>query len=95
MITLEYMHQEAFNKLKLLTVSNRLFGLSERYVKTGLSYSVLLVVRMVKEYREGFESSYIELFQYIVNRQDKSLSPCLKRLINTSFIKIHYRIYKI
>ncbi|RNA04135.1 hypothetical protein BpHYR1_041250 [Brachionus plicatilis] len=31
------MHQEAFNKLKLLAVSNRLFELSERYVRAVLS----------------------------------------------------------
>ncbi|RNA37991.1 hypothetical protein BpHYR1_022110 [Brachionus plicatilis] len=36
-------HHEAFNKLKLLTVSNRLFELSERYVGTGLSHSIPLV----------------------------------------------------
>ncbi|RNA18852.1 hypothetical protein BpHYR1_005265, partial [Brachionus plicatilis] len=53
-------HHEAFNKLKLLTVSNRLFLLSERYVGTGLSHSIPLVVRLVKEYKEGFESRYIE-----------------------------------
>ncbi|RNA33215.1 RNA-directed DNA polymerase from mobile element jockey-like [Brachionus plicatilis] len=53
-------HHEAFNKLKLLTVSNRLFELSERYVGTGLSHSVPLVERLVKEYKEGFESRYIE-----------------------------------
>ncbi|RNA13285.1 glycoside hydrolase [Brachionus plicatilis] len=54
------MHQEAFNKLKLLTVTNRLFELSERYVRAGLNHSVPLVVRLVEEYREGFESRYIE-----------------------------------
>ncbi|RNA15933.1 hypothetical protein BpHYR1_007674 [Brachionus plicatilis] len=53
-------HHEAFNKLKFLTVSNRLFELSERYVGTGLSHSIPLVVRLVKEYKEGFESRYIE-----------------------------------
>ncbi|RNA18926.1 hypothetical protein BpHYR1_000590 [Brachionus plicatilis] len=53
-------HHEAFNKLKLLTVSNRLFELSERYVGTGLSHSIPLVERLVKEYKEGFESRYIE-----------------------------------
>ncbi|RNA26439.1 hypothetical protein BpHYR1_003773 [Brachionus plicatilis] len=42
------MHQEAFNKLKLLTVTNRLFELSERYVRSGLSRSVPLVVRLVE-----------------------------------------------
>ncbi|RNA35574.1 hypothetical protein BpHYR1_024017 [Brachionus plicatilis] len=41
-------------------VSNRLFELSERYVGTGLSHSIPLVVRLVKEYKEGFESRYIE-----------------------------------
>ncbi|RNA00927.1 hypothetical protein BpHYR1_025803, partial [Brachionus plicatilis] len=53
-------HHEAFNKLKLLTVSNRLFELSERYVGTGLSHSIPLVERLVKEYKEGFESRHIE-----------------------------------
>ncbi|RNA38584.1 hypothetical protein BpHYR1_048428 [Brachionus plicatilis] len=53
-------HHKAFNKLKLLTVSNRLFELSERYVGTGLSHSIPLVLRLVKEYKEGFESRYIE-----------------------------------
>ncbi|RNA26380.1 hypothetical protein BpHYR1_000949 [Brachionus plicatilis] len=53
-------HHEAFNKLKLLTVSNRLFELSEIYVGTGLSHSIPLVVRLVEEYKEGFESNYIE-----------------------------------
>ncbi|RNA28084.1 hypothetical protein BpHYR1_019812, partial [Brachionus plicatilis] len=52
--------QETFNKLKLLTVTNRLFELSERDVRTGLSHSVPLVLRLVEEYREGFESRYIE-----------------------------------
>ncbi|RNA38918.1 hypothetical protein BpHYR1_036155 [Brachionus plicatilis] len=55
-------HHEAFNKLKLLAVSNRLFELSERYGGTGLSHSIPLVERMVKEYKEGFES-------YILNTQ--------------------------
>ena len=53
-------NHEAFNKLKLLTVSNRLFELSERYVRAGLSHSIPLVVRLVEEYKEGFESRYIE-----------------------------------
>ncbi|RNA43528.1 hypothetical protein BpHYR1_028493 [Brachionus plicatilis] len=53
-------HHEAFNKLKLLTVSHRLFELTERYVGTGLSHSIPLVVRLVKEYKEGFQSRYIE-----------------------------------
>ena len=43
------MHHEAFNKPNLLTVSNRLFDLSERYVRAGLSYSIPLVVRLVEE----------------------------------------------
>ncbi|RNA25422.1 Sodium-coupled monocarboxylate transporter 1 [Brachionus plicatilis] len=42
-------HHEAFNKLKLLTVSNRLFELSERYVGTGMSHSIPLIERLVKE----------------------------------------------
>ncbi|RNA06227.1 hypothetical protein BpHYR1_032505 [Brachionus plicatilis] len=31
-----------------------------RYVGTGLSHSIPLVVRLVKEYKKGFESRYIE-----------------------------------
>ncbi|RNA11629.1 hypothetical protein BpHYR1_008456 [Brachionus plicatilis] len=46
------MHQETFNKLKLRTVSNRLFELSEIYVRAGLSNSVPLVVRIMEEKRE-------------------------------------------
>ncbi|RNA10458.1 hypothetical protein BpHYR1_035489 [Brachionus plicatilis] len=34
--------------------------LSERYVRVGLSHSVPLVIRLVNEYREGFESRFIE-----------------------------------
>ncbi|RNA20131.1 hypothetical protein BpHYR1_043440, partial [Brachionus plicatilis] len=40
--------------------TNRLFELSERYVRVVLSHSILLVVRLVEEYTEGFESRYIE-----------------------------------
>ncbi|RNA08263.1 hypothetical protein BpHYR1_047809, partial [Brachionus plicatilis] len=40
--------------------SNRLFELSERYVRAGLSHSVPLTVRLVEEYNKGFESRYIE-----------------------------------
>ncbi|RNA09898.1 RNA-directed DNA polymerase from mobile element jockey-like [Brachionus plicatilis] len=54
------MHHEALNKLKLLTVSNRLFELDERYVAGGLRHSVPLVVKLVDEYKEGFESRYVE-----------------------------------
>ncbi|RNA18251.1 RNA-directed DNA polymerase from mobile element jockey-like [Brachionus plicatilis] len=53
-------HYEAYIKLKLLTISNRLFELSERYVRTELSNSVLLIVRLMEEYNKGFESRYIE-----------------------------------
>ncbi|RNA21180.1 hypothetical protein BpHYR1_011257 [Brachionus plicatilis] len=53
-------HHESFNKLKLLTVSNRLSELCERYVGTRLSHSIPLVERLVKEYKEGFESRHIE-----------------------------------
>ncbi|RNA29799.1 hypothetical protein BpHYR1_020270 [Brachionus plicatilis] len=52
------MHHETFNKLNLLTVSNRLFELSERYVRAGLSHSIPLVVRLVEEYREGALARY-------------------------------------
>ncbi|RNA07808.1 hypothetical protein BpHYR1_012602, partial [Brachionus plicatilis] len=39
------LHHEAFNKLKFLTVSNRLFELSERYVAGELRHSVPLVLK--------------------------------------------------
>ncbi|RNA14468.1 RNA-directed DNA polymerase from mobile element jockey-like [Brachionus plicatilis] len=54
------LHNEAYNKLKLLTVSSRLFELMERYVGTGLSHSIPLVERLMKEYKEGYESRHIE-----------------------------------
>ncbi|RNA11660.1 hypothetical protein BpHYR1_008320, partial [Brachionus plicatilis] len=54
------LHNEAYNILKLLTVSNRLFELSERYVRAGLSHSVPFTDRLVEEYNRGFESRYIE-----------------------------------
>ncbi|RMZ95939.1 hypothetical protein BpHYR1_004400 [Brachionus plicatilis] len=44
----------------LFSISNRLFELSERYVGTGLSHSIPLVERLVKEYKEVFESRHIE-----------------------------------
>ncbi|RNA30601.1 hypothetical protein BpHYR1_027613 [Brachionus plicatilis] len=53
------LHHEAYNKLKLLTVSNRLFELSERYVRAGLSHSII-TVRLVEEYNKDLESRYIE-----------------------------------
>ncbi|RNA29060.1 hypothetical protein BpHYR1_028943 [Brachionus plicatilis] len=48
-----------FSKYKK-EISNRLFELSKRYVGTGLSHSIPLVVRLVEEYKEGFESRYKE-----------------------------------
>ncbi|RMZ99391.1 hypothetical protein BpHYR1_030337, partial [Brachionus plicatilis] len=57
--TSNIMHQETFNKLEPLAVSNPLFELSERYVRPGLSQSVPLVIRLMEEYRKGFESNYI------------------------------------
>ncbi|RNA29169.1 hypothetical protein BpHYR1_044034, partial [Brachionus plicatilis] len=44
----DILHNEAFDKLKLLKVSNRLFELAERYVGVGLSHSVPLVTRLVE-----------------------------------------------
>ncbi|RNA12926.1 hypothetical protein BpHYR1_017977 [Brachionus plicatilis] len=38
----------------------RLLELSERYVGKGLSHYIPLVVRLIEEYKEGFESRYIE-----------------------------------
>ncbi|RNA39844.1 RNA-directed DNA polymerase from mobile element jockey-like [Brachionus plicatilis] len=45
-------------KLKYDSPSN--IELSERYVGTGLNHSIPLVERLVKEYKEGFESRHIE-----------------------------------
>ncbi|RNA12658.1 hypothetical protein BpHYR1_016988 [Brachionus plicatilis] len=56
----KFIHQETFNKLFILTVSNRLFELSERFVRAGLSHPVPLVIRLIEEYRDGFKSRYIE-----------------------------------
>ncbi|RNA15321.1 hypothetical protein BpHYR1_053360 [Brachionus plicatilis] len=56
----DILHNETFDKLKLLKVSNRLFELAERYVVAGLSHSVPLVTRLVEEYTKGFESRFIE-----------------------------------
>ncbi|RNA20471.1 hypothetical protein BpHYR1_017274 [Brachionus plicatilis] len=56
----DILHNEAFDKLKLLKVSNRLFELAERYVGVGLSHSVPLVTRLVEEYMKNFESKFIE-----------------------------------
>ncbi|RNA19348.1 hypothetical protein BpHYR1_015679, partial [Brachionus plicatilis] len=54
------LHHEALNKLKFLTVSNRLFELRERYVAGRLRHSVPLVIKLVDEYKAGFESRYVE-----------------------------------
>ncbi|RNA00337.1 hypothetical protein BpHYR1_053125 [Brachionus plicatilis] len=53
-------HHEALNKLKLLTISNLLFELSERYVAGVLRHSVPMVVKLVDEYKADFESRYVE-----------------------------------
>ncbi|RNA18981.1 hypothetical protein BpHYR1_041821 [Brachionus plicatilis] len=80
-------HHEVFNKLKLLTDSNRLFELSERYVGTGLSHSIPLVVRLVKEYKEGFESRYIEYPTPLFIKYKNKYIKCLK-LNSSNFMKI-------
>ncbi|RMZ94655.1 hypothetical protein BpHYR1_030411 [Brachionus plicatilis] len=46
-------------KIQFASTVNRLFELSERYVREELSHSVPLVVRLVEEYTEGFESRYM------------------------------------
>ncbi|RNA25174.1 hypothetical protein BpHYR1_002426, partial [Brachionus plicatilis] len=56
----DILHNEAFDKLKLFKVSNRLFELAERYVGVELSHSVPLVTRLVEEYMKGLESRFIE-----------------------------------
>ncbi|RNA07838.1 hypothetical protein BpHYR1_034787 [Brachionus plicatilis] len=40
------LYHEAHNKLKFHTISNRLFELSERYVRAGLTYSVPVLLRL-------------------------------------------------
>ncbi|RNA06920.1 hypothetical protein BpHYR1_044972 [Brachionus plicatilis] len=69
------MHQEALNKLKLLTVSNRLFELSERYVRERLSHSVPLVVRLVEEYKkilnQILNNKILFILQYFVLQMKK------------------------
>ncbi|RNA41768.1 hypothetical protein BpHYR1_053263 [Brachionus plicatilis] len=37
------------------------FSVECRYVRAGLSHFVPLVVRLVEEYRDGFESRYMQL----------------------------------
>ncbi|RNA20646.1 hypothetical protein BpHYR1_044842 [Brachionus plicatilis] len=77
------MYQEFFNKLKPLTVSNRLCELSERYIRTGLSNSVPLVLRLLEEYKAGFESRYIEyptpLSFFVFIKRFKSILILLKK----------------
>ena len=53
------LYQEAQNKLKINTIANRLFELSERYVRVGLGNSVPLLTILVSEYRRGFESRFV------------------------------------
>ncbi|RNA24243.1 hypothetical protein BpHYR1_040424 [Brachionus plicatilis] len=57
-------------------ISNRLFELSERYVRAGLSHSILLVVRLVEEYREGFEARHIEYPTPLTDIIHWILRPC-------------------
>ncbi|RNA37861.1 hypothetical protein BpHYR1_050706, partial [Brachionus plicatilis] len=45
--------------LACFAVFSQVFS-QERYVGTGLGHSIPLVERLVKEYKEGFESRYIE-----------------------------------
>ncbi|RNA24568.1 hypothetical protein BpHYR1_030141 [Brachionus plicatilis] len=78
-------HQEAFNKLDLLTVSNRLFELNERYIRARLSHSVPLVVRLVEEYRDGFESRYIEYSTPFCNCNLSFRSSYLSKIIMRLF----------
>ncbi|RNA03038.1 hypothetical protein BpHYR1_046126 [Brachionus plicatilis] len=48
------------NKLKLLNVFDRLLELSERCVARGKRHSAPLLVKLVEEYKAGFESRYVE-----------------------------------
>ncbi|RNA14066.1 hypothetical protein BpHYR1_006908 [Brachionus plicatilis] len=55
-----FQNQFPANSGRPFLVSNGLIELSDRYVGTGLSHSIPLVVRLVEEYKEGFKSRYIE-----------------------------------
>ncbi|RMZ96170.1 hypothetical protein BpHYR1_029305 [Brachionus plicatilis] len=61
----DILHNEAFDKLKLLKVSSRLFELAERYVGVGLSHSVPLVTRLVEsrftKYRTTLCNCYLTI----------------------------------
>ncbi|RNA34936.1 hypothetical protein BpHYR1_032372 [Brachionus plicatilis] len=46
-------HQQVYNQLKLLAVSNRLWELCERY-------SIPLVARLVQEYKADIESRFVQ-----------------------------------
>ncbi|RMZ96381.1 hypothetical protein BpHYR1_044432 [Brachionus plicatilis] len=67
---------------------------SQRYVGTGLSHSIPLVVRLVKEYKEGFESRYIEYptplsfssTQYFITRRSTS-EPHVRYMRIKSYLK--------
>ena len=54
-----FLHHEA--KLKLHTFANRLDELTEKYVGRSLAYSVPLVVRLVDEYKRGYNIKKCQL----------------------------------
>ncbi|RNA36194.1 hypothetical protein BpHYR1_029593 [Brachionus plicatilis] len=58
LILFKHYRSRDLNKLQLLTLLNRLFELSQRYVAAGPSNSVTLVFRLVKEYGRGSESRH-------------------------------------
>ena len=54
------LHHEAFEKLKIHSVENRLSDLTENYVRRGLEGPVPLVVRLASEYSRGFTARDIK-----------------------------------
>ncbi|RNA21263.1 hypothetical protein BpHYR1_020299 [Brachionus plicatilis] len=66
------LRHEAFNKLKLLTVTSRFFELNEIYLEGGLLHSLLFVIKLVDEYKAGNESRYVEYPNPLCNSQQPS-----------------------
>ncbi|RNA33384.1 hypothetical protein BpHYR1_045180 [Brachionus plicatilis] len=81
------LRHESFNKLKLLTVSNRSFELSERYEVGGLRHSVPFVVKLVDEYKAGFESrSFSSALIEQINKYRKLVTITLGTMSKFGFI---------
>ncbi|RNA31299.1 hypothetical protein BpHYR1_033894 [Brachionus plicatilis] len=83
------MHQEALNKLKL-TVSNRLFELSERYVRAGFifltfverNFSMIFHIYAVMSVGYIFKRNKLKIYDILVN----SLQQLLVAYFNERYI---------